>query len=171
MQTDPPKALLAGGAACVSLFAGGSSADATCPDDPSGPRHRTLTNCTASEAGVDVALTVYALASETVVHDATRCRTATARTWATRTRSRSGAAPATGATVDLPVELTDCGGEDTRTPVKLVVGDEFDVSPGERTRRADADPSGSRASAATDGARVVDPPAERRSDATRLRRG
>ena len=62
MQTDPPKALLAGGAACVSLLAGGSSADATCPDDPSGPRHRTLTNCTASEAGVDVALTVYALA-------------------------------------------------------------------------------------------------------------
>jgi hypothetical protein len=156
-QPTRRQALLAGGAACASLLAGCSGADATYPDDPSGPRHLTLKNCTASEAGVDVALTVRPLASDTVVHDATHtvpdgyCSDmgdsySIYEVWdgAGEYRVRA-AAPATGATVDLPVELTDAGGEDTRAPVKLVVsGDEFDVFLNERTRRADADSSGPR---------------------------
>lgn len=145
------RALAVGGAVCTSLLAGCSSTDDTYPDDPSGQQHIALKNCTASEAGVDVALTVRSLGSDAVVHDATHTvpdgycsdmgdEYTIYEVWEGPGRYRVQAeAPSTGATIDLRVELTRIGGEDAFAPLRLVVsGEEFDVFLNEATRRADS---------------------------------
>lgn len=146
------RALAAGCATCVALLAGCSTTDSTYPDDPSGPVHLELKNCTASEEDVDVDLTVRSLASETVVHEATHtvpdgyCSDmgssySVYEVWDGAGQYRVGAeAPATGASIDLPVELTAVGGEDEMAAVRLVVsGGEFDVFLNTQTSRIDAD--------------------------------
>jgi hypothetical protein len=148
------QALTAGCATCASLLAGCSSEASTYPDEPSGPLHLTLKNCTASEEGVDVVLTVRSLASETVVHDATHtvpdgyCSDMGSsysiyEVWDGAGQYRVHAeAPATGASLTLPLELADTESDNPGAALRLVVsGGEFDVFLSEQTRRLDTNSS------------------------------